>query len=150
MKTDMRNFNIRSRSIKGGGMKFEMVCEIDSESFYHMSNMDLTGSYAEQVELNIETVEPEPEKPKGGPLSISAAGLCMTPKFFEFAWKAEGTNESIDLGPTAEDDMAEYCREFILRRCAITSRAELDHNQEAASKFKTLMADYRAWLETNP
>lgn len=58
------------------------------------------------------------EKPVGGPLARLAAMLGANPKFQTWI----GLNEA-------------GCREFILRECGISSRAELDHNAAAAEAF---------------
>lgn len=63
--------------------------------------------------------EPEPEKPKGGPLARLAGMWCRDQAFRAFAH--------------VEDE--ETAAAYILGECGIQSRAELDHNPQAASIF---------------
>jgi hypothetical protein len=42
---------------------------------------------------------------------------------------------------TPEQLASEYVRKY----CGVVSRSELDHDQEAQDKFKTLMAEYNRW-----
>lgn len=76
-----------------------------------------------------------PESPaapelKGGRLAMRAAILCDEGGFRVF------------LGATNKDHAAEIIR----TRCGITSRRELDHNEQAAARFRTMTRDYDAWL----
>ena len=69
------------------------------------------------------------EKPKGGPLAKLAGMWCEMPLFWDFLlWKHEYTVSN-------EPDAAKTVYEL----CGITSRAELDHNEQAAQKFKSLI-----------
>ncbi len=61
----------------------------------------------------------EEEKPKGGELAKLAGMLCKNPEFIEFF--------NLDDESEAENT--------IRMVCGIKSRAELDHNTEAASTF---------------
>lgn len=78
-------------------------------------------------------------KPKGGPLSKSAAQMCEHPPFQSFVVRHWPEN---DPCPT---DPAIYTVLYIRRRCGIESRAELDSNPEAAKRFHELMREYRQW-----
>lgn len=69
------------------------------------------------------------EKPKGGRLSMDAARICGTVDFQVYARNA------------GDCDAASHVRRY----CGITSRAELDHNEEAATKFSVLMSNFRGW-----
>jgi hypothetical protein len=59
------------------------------------------------------------EKPKGGPLSIEAASMCRRPEFW--AW----------YGATNEQRAADAMKQQL----GITSRAQLDHNEDAKARF---------------
>lgn len=62
---------------------------------------------------------------KGGPLSRLAAALCSNPKFQLFVFKTFG-----------EDVKTENeCADFLRKTCGVSSRAELDHNENAARTF---------------
>jgi len=68
---------------------------------------------------------------KGGQLCRLAAMLCRQDDFVMFA------NRSIaaDKMPFNKDSV----KSFIYETCGITSRAELDHNQDAANRFHTFI-----------
>lgn len=69
---------------------------------------------------DFEQIKPEPaERPKGGELAKLAGMLCDNPAFQKF------------IGATDSDNAAEIVR----FQCGIQSRAELDHNTEAAAHF---------------
>ena len=72
-----------------------------------------------------------PAPAKGGPLSRDAAIICSTEEFKRF------------LGVRTEDAAAVHVRDY----CAIKSRAELDHNPNAASRFSLLMFNFRAFRD---
>lgn len=59
------------------------------------------------------------DKPKGGPLARLAGQMCQNPEFLKY------------LGDLTPEDAAEHIR-FV---CDVESRAELDHNQNAAQRF---------------
>lgn len=58
-------------------------------------------------------------RPKGATLARLAGMLCQQTAFMQFS------------GSTSPDDAAD----FIRRTCGVKSRAELDHNPEAAALF---------------
>jgi hypothetical protein len=72
----------------------------------------------------------ETEK-KGGPNARRAGMMCGEGAFYIWAEVA------------ADKDAA---ANFIRQRCGVKSRVELDHDPEAAAKFKDLAASYDAWL----
>lgn len=75
---------------------------------------------------------PDPELDlKGGPLAQRAAICCGEQGFRTF------------LGVrTAEEAKADLCR-----RCGITSRKQLDHDDRAAEIWREIDGKYRLWLE---
>ena len=64
-------------------------------------------------------------------LAQLAGIICNEPAFWKYA-----------LVENAEE-AAEHVRVY----CGVTSRSALDSNDDAASKFKTLKADYRIWRD---
>lgn len=84
------------------------------------------------VELNDDETTVVQEKPKGGPLSQSAAQLCENETFRKFV--------SFKYGERVDD-----CAAWLRMHCGIQSRAELDHKPEAAKRFRELMREYREW-----
>jgi hypothetical protein len=85
-----------------------------------------------------EAAEPEPSQPedqaparKGGPLARRAAIACGERGFWTF------------LGvSTAEDAKADICR-----RCGITTRKMLDHDERAAGIWQDIDSKYGLWKE---
>jgi hypothetical protein len=73
------------------------------------------------------------EKPKGGKLAqragILSSGDALFHKFCEEVY--------------GKTDAADVIRTF----CGVKSRAELDHNERAASEFHTLERDYWKWRD---
>ena len=87
-------------------------------------------------DLNGLTGEPHSEPPAiehKPPKSLAqiAGIICNEPAFWKFA-QVNGADEAAD-----------YVRVY----CGVTSRSALDSNDDAASKFKTLKADYRIWRD---
>lgn len=80
----------------------------------------------------------EPEKLKGGALAKLAGMWCNDPKFEKF-WKSQF--EGIEgVMPGTTDG-------YIKWRCIISSKRELDHNEEAAKYFHIIREEYREWLK---
>lgn len=71
------------------------------------------------------------ESPKGGPIAQRAAILCAQGGFHAF------------LGVRTEGDAADLIR----RDCGVISRAELDHNESAASRWQEIEGRYQLWLQ---
>lgn len=74
------------------------------------------------------------DKPKGGTLAQSAGIICNEPEFQRFAL-AQGHVESAD-GAAG----------LIRAVCYVASRAELDHDAKAATRYGRLMEKYREYL----
>lgn len=66
---------------------------------------------------------------KGGPLARSAGILCSEGAFQRWC------------------DASDPCgaADFVRMRCGIESRVDLDHDAEAARKFRDLKSEYEAW-----
>ena len=77
------------------------------------------------------------ESVKGGPLSKNAAMLCRDEKFQE--WAGEQT-EFGNWGTYLRDETG--ARYLILNHCEIESRAELDHDKDAAERYEQLKKSY--------
>ena len=74
---------------------------------------------------------------KGGELAKWAGILCNDPKFWRFFH--DGYREDIRI------DTEEICKFAIYEHCGIRSRAELDHNKDAAQSFREVMANFDKW-----
>jgi len=87
------------------------------------------------------SADDETPKLKGGPICKRAVMLCKRPEFQTWASLCglkTGPN-SVDFIPQTEDG----AREFIHRKCNITTRALLDHSAEAAKAFENIEYRFR-------
>lgn len=84
------------------------------------------------------------EKPKGGYLARKAAMLCQDDQFRLYLDRRRSAKFELEVpdGTHTEDD----AKDFLLAACAIASRAELDHNPEAATMFRYINRHYQAWV----
>lgn len=82
-------------------------------------------------------------KLKGGYLARNAALLCQDEQFRLYLDRRRAAKFNLEIpdGTHTEDD----ARDFLLAACAIASRAELDHNPEAAIMFRYINHHYQAW-----
>lgn len=80
---------------------------------------------------------------KGGYLARNAALLCQDSQFRLYLdrRRAAKFNLAIPDGTHTEDD----ARDFILQACGIESRAELDHNPQAATVYRQIRYHYQRW-----
>jgi hypothetical protein len=74
-------------------------------------------------------VPPQPRKDTRGPLCREACDYCAMPEFHIFVATAQGI----------EAAGADHAKEFIVGRCGVTSRKDLDTVATAAEKFRTLI-----------
>ncbi len=90
--------------------------------------------------------KPNVKKPdlKGGHLARSAAMLCQDPAFRLYLDRAQSVKGNVDIpdGTHTEED----ARDLITTACQISSRAELDHNVRAATKFRQIKSHFQRWL----
>lgn len=84
-----------------------------------------------------------PPNPKGGHLARSAAMLCQDPDFRLYLDRAQSHKGGVHIpdGTHTEED----ARDLILSACSIGSRAELDHNVQAATRFRQIKAHFQRW-----
>ena len=99
------------------------------------------------VEIGDDERPVPPEPRKGGELAKLAGQWCRLPEFVEFvraiydrAMGGDGSSYG-DVSPRQDfgGDESAYARHCILVLCNIDSRAELDHNADAAEKFHRLI-----------
>lgn len=72
--------------------------------------------------------EPSENTLKGGKLAQTAGIMCNEQAFKDFAEEHYHSPE-----------------ELIYARCGVTSRAHLDHDEDAARAFRDLKTDYEVW-----
>jgi hypothetical protein len=82
---------------------------------------------------------PVQQEKKGGPLSKSAALMCDYPPFQQFML------ERWEPNTPAPSNAIELAAHGIRKWCGINSRAELDHDEGAAQKFRDLMKGFNHW-----
>lgn len=80
-------------------------------------------------ETSRKVVESKPER-KGGELAKKAGIICAEKGFWAFA----------------EVRSEEEAKQFIYAECGISSRVDLDHDDEAGRKFRDIYASYQNWL----
>lgn len=80
---------------------------------------------------------------KGGQIARSAAMLCQDQQFRVYLDRAQSHKGGVHIpdGTHTEDD----ARALILDACQIESRAELDHDFQAAAKFRQIKAHFNRW-----
>jgi hypothetical protein len=89
--------------------------------------------------------------PKGGPLARQAAMLCHDVAFQLYLDRRRrhkfGLSEADlpDGTHTAQD-----ARDWLCQACGIESRAELDHNGQAAGMFKQVRQRFHRWRMRQP
>lgn len=74
---------------------------------------------------------------KGGKLAQQAAIMCNEGAFQQ--WAAHRMKDGVRTAECAAD--------FIRWRCAVTSRADLDHDEAAGAVFRSMKSEYEAWLK---
>lgn len=84
------------------------------------------------------------DDPKGGPIARKAAMLCQRASFRLYLDRALSAKHGVAIedGTHTEED----ARDFFLETCGVSSRAELDHNPEAATKFRRIDQHYQRWM----
>ncbi|SIQ11471.1 hypothetical protein [Marinobacterium stanieri] len=80
------------------------------------------------------------ERHKGGRKARQAAMLCQSEEFRLWLDRRARAkyNLVMDDGTHTEQD----ARDFILQACAVESRAELDHNDQASAMFAKILQAY--------
>ena len=85
-------------------------------------------------------------KPAGGPLARKAAMLCQAEGFHRYLDHARRVRHGIDTyvlpdGTHQEEDAVD----FIRIACGVESRADIDHQPEAAHMLRRIIVSYRRW-----
>jgi len=105
------------------------------------------------VEIGDDETPVEPQKPKVGPLCSLAVQWCKSRDFLEWVrptydeWMGGDGSGWGDVNPDEVGGNEAYCRHFILARCDVESRKELDKSKEAADRFHNcIRRPYTEWL----
>ncbi|MFM0503937.1 hypothetical protein [Paraburkholderia caffeinilytica] len=127
---EMQLMNWGESSANGAWVKFWITPE-DLEAFRSLKckSGKIAGHRVAAVLVEIGDDEQpvqqvEPEKPKGGELARMAGVLCQDVEFRVFM-SAQGWHAGND----------QEAAETIRQMCGVTTRAELDHNADAATVF---------------
>ena len=92
-----------------------------------------------------EDEQPVVQEKKGGPLSKSAAQMCENELFRKFLRESYPTNWKQFLYGSTTLNSADVAASVVRQLCGVTSRADLDHNHEAAKRFHELMREFNQW-----
>lgn len=83
-------------------------------------------------------IQPQHDRPKGGPLARLAGQMCQNPDFLDWFARHLFGSDGKKLGATeAANIMRAICR--------VSTRAELDHNKPAAERFHNEIR--KPWVE---
>lgn len=90
------------------------------------------------------------EQPRGGAVARQAAMLCQDATFRLYLdrrrrYKLELTEHQLPDGTHNEQD----ARDWLIAACQVQSRAELDHNQQAAQTFRVIRNRFNRWRAKN-
>jgi len=115
----------------------ELRLQVHPEEAAPLNSVDL-GQRLQCVVVPIDTDEqPMPvEKPKGGELARQAGILCSDERFREWIYITGRWAEQ--YGDEFAKPDRERAADYIRNLCGVTSRADLDHNEEAAEEFREL------------
>lgn len=83
-----------------------------------------------------------PRKEPIGPLCQTAIGLCRNPKFQEYI--GHDGDAGFIWKPTEE-----AARDFILAKCLVNSRKDIDHEPGASERFRQMLQQFHAWSRAN-
>jgi len=134
MQFDGMNPNLKEASTKGG-MKRTVTFEIDQDTYDALKGFNHAGMIV-SGELEVEDghmFEPKEVKPKGGKLSMAAARFCEMEQFQKYISSHSHRTP----------------RDYIIDFCGVSSRSQIDHNENAAKAFDVLVHEFNNWLKTN-
>lgn len=141
-RMELMNPNPSSRMSKDGPI-YKCSFEITKEAHEQFMTANTSGMVIAAVCQVVDENAKEPPKRTWndlGPLCKSAIDLCKEKKFWEFMNHRWG-GESIEKEADAE--------KVFKYRFGVKSRTELDTDIEAGYGFKSVLRDYRKWLEAN-
>jgi len=111
------------------GAIYRVSFEIKQETWQDFVDTDTKGMIINFAAEVVEQHTGVPEKPKGGPISKNAGMKCQESEVNAFA-VAQGFSDF---------------KAMIYRCCKVKSRAELDHNKQAAKDYEDLKHRYYRW-----
>lgn len=138
----LANPNPTSSKTKDGPV-YRVSFELTQDEWQNVMDADTKGMVIECDCIVTHRNQPEEEKPekvKGGKLSQVAGMLCQDERFQDFSLRGRFHISSDEL--LSADEIAKL---HIYNHCKISSRAELDHNQQAAERFTRLQEQFMAF-----
>lgn len=158
--TALEASSVRVRTMADGTLR----AELDFEPRFAAAAFRLLGSPGHPLAvaaLKIKTDTAADDKPKGGALARLAGQWCNDDKFCRWirpVYSRHMGGNGHNWGDVTPDDFgggtkgqAGYCRHAILVLCDITSRAELDHDSDAAARFHQLIREpFAEYLKDHP
>lgn len=157
LNISMRNFNLKSRSIKDG-MIYRLEVEVDELDYDHLKTLSLTGLVAE-AELHIthenadlfdqddEPDKEEIEAAKVSPYKDAGIGVrcaeandyCKAPAFQQYMAK---------LSDDPQKRSTHYAAKQLKKLCGVTSKKALDDptQVDAIKRYTMTIHGYRQWL----
>ncbi len=122
---ELMNIDITLRTGKDGP-RWRFHADITQDEALLFANANLAGMI---LEMQGRVAASQEQKPKGGAISKHAGMLCQEPDADKFAVAQNF------------DDM----KQMLYKVCKVTSRAELDHSEEAAKAYEKLKHRYYRW-----
>lgn len=111
----------------------------DSDELSKVQGMDGKRYMLALVEIGDDEQPVQKPEKTGGPLAVLAGRWCQEPEFWRFL------SDFLGWPASSEADAVRYVRMY----CQIESRAELDHNPDAARLFHSgIRGPYIKWTET--
>lgn len=107
-------------------------------NFEQIKPVDETTEIGPKSASKLDNSKVSPVSTKGGELAKWAGILSNDPVFWEWA---DECCDFLDINDAS--DAAIYIREM----CDVQSRAELDHNPEAAKIFREMMREFSEWRD---
>lgn len=120
--------------------------QIDIDPQFKQQFLELFGQIDMPVALaplKADFEKPKEEKPKGGPLSQSAAQMCERETFQKFLAENHAETWTFCEHDSPADTAAAVVRVF----CGVGSRAEIDNDESAAKSFRSLMRSFNDWCQ---
>jgi hypothetical protein len=128
--------SVRLQTMSDGTLR--IVCDVEPR--HAQSAFKLFGAPGTPMALaglKSAKADPEPERPKGGALSQWAAMRCQDEAFLQ--WLSRARPAEWLAGTRKHGSRTDAAAHAIRQVCEVESRAELDHDAGAATRFHELI-----------
>lgn len=139
-------------SAKGAVIVLQLADEEDLDKFRHMTLQKGRGKKAvagQRLMAGFSEIgdDEKPQRATAAPLARLAAMWCKDWQFWE--WVEEEHTEGWRAFCGTYADKEQIARQVIISKCGILSRAELDHDEQAARIFHDLFrVPYSQWIQS--